>query len=77
MSIAEWIMQEAIQGAKNKSQRVEELIIKGYMAEREQELKKLSSGKESSPARNWTSPNFFDNLNPFVADAPYLKISLD
>ena len=54
-TISDWIYNEIIAKAKNKSERVEELLVKGYLAEKEKELKSQSTDHEAKPckARGW------------------------
>ena len=39
MSLQEWILEEVIGPTPNRSKRIEELMIKGYLAEKEKDLK--------------------------------------
>lgn len=46
VALSEWVFNDIIGETKNKSRRIEELIIKGYMAEKEQNLKKSMNSKD-------------------------------
>lgn len=37
ISISDWVLQEIIGDVRNRSNRIEELIIKGHMAEKDKE----------------------------------------
>jgi len=49
VALSEWVFKEIIGNTTNKSRRIEELIIKGYMAEKEKSLKAVEISKESMP----------------------------
>lgn len=55
ISLSEWVVDDIVGRPKNKSQRIEELLIKGYMAEK---LKKVQSlqDKNIKKAFSATSP---------------------
>jgi hypothetical protein len=39
VSLSEWVMREILGDSKNKSQRIEELLIKAYINEREERIR--------------------------------------
>lgn len=74
--LSNFFLDDIIGKVKNKNARIEELLMKGYLYEKEQ-TQKQSSGqvKESSPARMSTQFNFLDGVSPFAVDQLYLKMT--
>ncbi len=46
VTLADWVNNEILGAAKNKSEKVEELIIKGYLADKE---KNATSNPDATP----------------------------
>ena len=65
LSLSDWVIKDIIGKQKNKSARAEELLIKAYMAEREEIIKKaLSDDGKLVPFWRLELPNLWFQSEP-------------